>query len=221
MKIGKRLNRLCTLVGNRGVVIDVGTDHGKLAKKVLDEGQVDFVYATDISKKCLEKAENVLKNEISEQKAKCIVSDGLLGLDEIKKCDLVIIAGMGGNEIVKILSENKRWEEFFEFLLQPMQDAEILRGFLAEAGFKILSDEILEERGKFYSILKVRKITQNERTENLDELSKYFGKFYKTDESSDFKGFLEYTRKTLRGRAQYLTKNDLLKLNFCENILDE
>ncbi len=221
MKLGKRLKKLCLVVGKCEIIVDVGTDHGKLAKAVLESGQVNFVYATDISKKCLEKAEDELRDEISNSKAKCIVSDGLLGLQEIKNCDLVVIAGMGGNEIVKILSENKRENVFNRFLLQPMQDAEVLRGFLDEAGYRILSDEIIEERGKFYSILKVEKCLENENYENLDELAKYFGKYYKTDESEDFKAFLKYTRNTLRGRMQYLTKNDLLKLNFCENILDE
>ena len=47
-KMSKRLNHIFDLVSG-GVVADVGCDHGKLARRLLDEKKVDFIYVSDNS----------------------------------------------------------------------------------------------------------------------------------------------------------------------------
>lgn len=219
MKLSKRMKKLLQMVGACNTqILDIGADHGILSKAILDENLSENVVATDISEKCLEKAQNALLEYLKIGRARCVVSDGLLKLTDIQVCDMVIIAGMGGNEMVKILSQNPKREVFNKFLLQPMQDAEILRDYLQNNGYQITEDEIIEEHGKFYSVIKTVFSGQNS---SMDELAKYFGRFYKEDKSEDFKAFVRYTLKTLKSREKYLTKNDLLKLKFCENIVVE
>ncbi len=214
-----RLKKLLALVGyGNKLVIDIGADHGLLSKAILDENRSEFVVATDISSMCLKKSEALLDCYIKNNKAKCMVSDGLIGCGNIKMCDKVIIAGMGGNEIIKILSENPQKDIFNRFLLQPMQDADILRRFLSTNGYEIIKDEIIVERNKFYFVLEV---VNSAKSKKLDELEIAFGRFYKNNNSAEFISFINYTFNSLKAREKYLSKNDLLKLSFCEKIINE
>ena len=219
MGVGVRIKKLLELVGsNNNLVIDVGADHGILSKQILDNNQSEYVIATDISKRCLEKSEILLKGYIAKNLAKCVVSDGLKNCIDVTNCDLVIIAGMGGNEIVKILTENPNKKVFTRFLLQPMQDVEILRRFLSENGYNIVKDELIYEKGKFYFAMVVE---FSDEKMNLSENEIAFGRYYASDNSKEFKDFLNYTYKQLKAREKYLSKNDLLKLSFCEKIINE
>lgn len=219
MGVKVRLKKLLELVGsNNKLVIDVGADHGILSNQILENNQSEFVIATDISKRCLEKSEILLSNFVSSGRAKCVVSDGLKGCSDVKSCDLVIIAGMGANEIIKILTESPNKEVFKKFLLQPMQNTELLRRFLSENGYNILVDKLIYEKDKFYFAIVAEPSTKNM---NLSEIEIAFGRYYLTDNSEEFKDFLRYTYNKLKAREKYLSKNDLLKLSFCEKIINE
>lgn len=218
MKVNKRIKVLLDLVPNGCKrVIDVGADHGILSYLILENNKSEFVIATDISKKCLDKAEKLLQPYISSDRAVCIVSDGLNGVEDLKN-DLTIIAGMGGHEIVKILSNIIDKSTLDRFLLQPMQDADVLRYYLSRNGYTIINDLIIEDKGKFYSVI-LTKYTG--LSQPLDEVECFFGKDCRVDNSEDFIKFVNYTHKVLLERKEYLTKKDLLKLEFCENILSK
>ena len=60
---------------------------------------------------------------------------------------------MGGNEIVKILSQ-KRLNS--RFILVAHQDVFVLRKYLQQNGYAALKDYAVEEKGKFYDIIVAR-----------------------------------------------------------------
>ena len=97
----KRLLTIANLV-DRDKICDVGCDHGKLSKYLLDQNIVKEVIISDISKPSLQKAVDLLQNAGYHFDA--IVCDGLLGYAN-KQVDQCIIAGMGGDEIIKIIKE--------------------------------------------------------------------------------------------------------------------
>ena len=131
MRVGKRLEKILSLLNDKvGVVADIGTDHGILAFKILTELKADKVIATDISEPSLDKARELKDRYGFGNKFLCIAGDGLKPLKDENKIDIVVIAGMGGNEIVKILNEKPLNLKIDSFIFQPMQDAEILRQFL-------------------------------------------------------------------------------------------
>ena len=99
-----------------------------------------------------------------------------------------------------------------------MQDVEILRRFLSENGYNIVKDELIYEKGKFYFAMVVE---FSDEKMNLSENEIAFGRYYASDNSKEFKDFLNYTYKQLKAREKYLSKNDLLKLSFCEKIINE
>ncbi len=73
------------------------------------------------------------------------------GLEKVPECDLVLIAGMGGEEICSIL-KNAYIPRSFVF--QPMKNAKKLREYLLLNGACISVDEPFESGGKFYFVIK-------------------------------------------------------------------
>lgn len=214
MRKTKRLLKLLELVPQDSkIVFDVGCDHGILSALIILSGKAEKVYASDISKMSLAKTEVLAKGLHLEDKIECIHSDGLDNYDKNLTCDCVIIAGMGGNEIIKILSNIQNIENCKSFLLQPAQDFWVLREYLSGAGFKIEKDEIIEDKGKFYS--NIFCVRSNEKDE-LSDIQCYFGKCCEEDISVDFISFVNYTYTKLLERKDYLSDEDLKRLTFCK-----
>ena len=216
MKVNKRIKTLLDLVpfGCKNV-IDVGADHGILSYLILVNNKSEFVLATDISEKCLEKAEKLLQPYISCNRAKCMVLDGLNGVQDYKN-DLTIIAGMGGHEIVKILTNiiDKRIITASDFTKNENTGGY----YLSRNGYNVIIDLIIEDKGKYYSVILTK---YDGLSQPFDEVECFFGKYCRIDKSEDYIKFVNYTHKVLLSRKEYLTKKDLLKLEFCENILSK
>ncbi len=146
MVLGKRMTAIVSEIAG-GVIADVGCDHGKVSIAAAGKESVKAVYAIDISPSSLQKVIDAkAKNKLD--KIKPIVSDGL---DVIKAhIDQVIIAGMGGNEIISILSKTNPLPS--DMILVPHQDANKVRRYLSgKVGIK--KDYIVEENNKFYPII--------------------------------------------------------------------
>ena len=219
MKRSKRLLKLLELVpSNSKVVFDVGADHGILSALILNTGKSEMVYASDISEKSLNKTEILAKNLGLEEKLRCIVSDGLDNFDKSIESDMVIIAGMGGNEIVKILTKISDFSKYKAFLLQPAQDFYVLRQYLTTSGYEVVKDEIVEDKGKYYTNIICKK---SDKKTTFSEIQLYFGKDAIQDRSVDFIGFVNYTYNKLLAIKEYLGELDLKKFEFCESVLNK
>lgn len=209
MRVGRRLEKILTLIKpNCNRIIDVGTDHGFLAYKAINEKDVQVVYATDISEGSLNKAKELATKYHLEDRMVCVVSDGFKGLSG--EFDVAIIAGMGGNEIVKILEQCPPTVSVSEFLLQPMQDIEVLRKYLLGAGYKIEYDETILDRNKFYSVVQCKK---TETKNSFSFIDVVIGKTDKENNGQDFKQFLHYSIKKLEDREDFLSKEEQEKLD--------
>lgn len=141
----KRLKEICSHIPKVKMLADIGCDHGYCARYALENGLAQRVYITDISAQSLEKAKTLLSKEIEEGRCVPLVGDGLRVLPE--PC-AVLVAGIGGEEIVKILS----YDIPPVFLLQPMKNTEKVRRFLVERGCSISLDYTFED-GKFYDLI--------------------------------------------------------------------
>ena len=141
----ERLQQICAHIPASQAFADVGCDHGYCAQYVLQKRLAQRVYITDISEKCLQKAKTLLEKEIAKGRCIPLVGDGVSVLPE--PCT-VLIAGMGGEEIIKILSQKMPPV----FLLQPMKNSDKLRRFLIERNCKIILDYTFED-GLFYDFI--------------------------------------------------------------------
>jgi tRNA (adenine22-N1)-methyltransferase len=149
-----RLNRIFEKLEKCGVFADIGCDHGYIAKAMLDSGKCEKAIISDISAKCLSKAQELLEVYLCSGKAESVVSDGF---DKIGFCDQALIAGMGGETIMEILAAAP-WTKNGEhlLLLQPQTKIEELRVWLSEQGYCCVEEKLVLDKEKLYVVLLVR-----------------------------------------------------------------
>lgn len=160
-KIGKRLSACAGLVGNCGLkrdvrtLADVGTDHGLLPVYLVGTGVCEKAYASDINPKPLESARRAVCSYGLSEKISVVLSDGLKNLPLNELTD-VVCAGMGGELIVKILSEVSL-PDGIDLVLQPMTKAGFLRKWLYDHDYSV-DKEIAVSDGRFvYTVMRTMK----------------------------------------------------------------
>lgn len=142
----RRVELLCGYLPRCRVFADVGCDHGYCARYAVKNGLCESAIISDISEKSLQKAEKLLKNYIEEGKVRSVCCDGL----EKVSADGVLIAGMGGEEIIRIL---KNAYIPRAFTLQPMKNARRLRGYLLENGCLLTQDDLFCDGKNYYFVI--------------------------------------------------------------------
>lgn len=157
-----RLDELFSLIPACKTFADVGCDHGYVSYEMLKQNKAERVYFSDISEKCLSKAEKLLYPFIIKGVAKGYVSNGF---EKLPKVDCALVAGMGGEEIISILSNALTLPE--TLVLQPMKNTEKVRVCLIEKGYKILKDYTFFADKKYYDVILCEKgedsLTEDER----------------------------------------------------------
>lgn len=174
MRYSKRIQTLCSLLKPTTTFADVGCDHGYCSEYMLKNGLCEFAFLSDISKGSLEKATSLLKEFVQKGKAKGVLGDGFFGVPKDTK--EVLIAGMGGEEIVAILS-NERYGFMPElFLFQPMLNPDKLRAYILENGGFIERDYTFLADGKFYDVIVGRKREAGEEKQSYNAWEIEFGR---------------------------------------------
>lgn len=151
--LSKRLKTVADLVTPCEKVADVGTDHGYVPIYLVKENICQFAYAMDVNEGPLNIAKSNIAEEGLEDKIETILSDGFDNFGD-RDVDSVIIAGMGGDLIVDILA---RAGDFDELILSPHKRADLVRNFLSENGYTISDEKMVEDAGKYYSVIKAVK----------------------------------------------------------------
>ncbi len=154
-----RTDEIFCAVAPANVIADVGCDHGLVSEKLLKANKAKQVIFTDVSAKCLKKAETLLADFVANGSAKPYCVDGLQGVTE--PVEEVIIAGMGGEEIIKILSECLDRLPIKKLVLQPMKNCKEVRKFLIKRGFTIGLDYTFYYADKFYDLITAMKLPEN------------------------------------------------------------
>lgn len=146
----KRIEVIASLIEKSDALCDVGCDHGYVAEKALEYKRVNKVYVTDISKPSLDKAIELLSKSYPENFS-AYYTDGLTG---VPRAEQVVIAGMGGEEIIKIL--NKSAYKPVILILQPMKNTDKLRKFLHDNGYGIERDFTFFADKKYYDVMRAK-----------------------------------------------------------------
>lgn len=151
VKLTSRLSAAAGLCRRGVTVCDVGTDHAMLACYLAQTG-AKAVIASDVKEGPLDSA----RRTIAEQgvtNVTAVLSDGL---DRIDFADDVVICGMGGELIMKIISGCRFLSGDTRFILQPMSKADTLREQLCLNGFEIIEERTAKEGERFYTVMLVR-----------------------------------------------------------------
>ncbi|MBQ9730080.1 MAG: tRNA (adenine(22)-N(1))-methyltransferase TrmK [Clostridia bacterium] len=199
MAYSKRIRELCSLLCTTDTFADVGCDHGYCTEYMLKHGLCEHAWFSDVSKGSLAKAEALLGEYVLAGKATAVLGDGFFGVPA--SVGLVLIAGMGGSEIVSILSHKEHGFMPKRFVFQPMHDSEKLRRYILENGGYIERDYTFED-GKFYDVLVGRKRREGDPKNNYSALDYEFGQ---ENIKTKPQAFCKKIRKLLRGVEEYLS----------------
>lgn len=157
MKLSERLELVLSFVEHGESAADVGTDHGHVPVELVRRNVVKKAVAMDVRKGPLSRAtENIALAGLSGQ-IETRLSDGVTKLlpDE---ADSVVIAGMGGELIIKILENGRHmWDSVKQWVLSPQSEIFKVRRWLLENGFVIWKEDMVLEDGKYYTVMDVRR----------------------------------------------------------------
>lgn len=133
------------------VAADIGCDHAQLACW-LARNVSSSVIASDVRDGPLEAARRTV-SESGVSNVTIVKSDGL---DKIDYADDVIICGMGGELIARIISGCRFLNVDTRFILQPMTKANYLRCWLCENGYEIIEEKAAPDGGFLYTVMLVK-----------------------------------------------------------------
>lgn len=142
-----------------GRVIDVGSDHGLLAVSCLENDIAASVICTEIHEGPADHSKEALKEAGFEDRSQVFVTDGLNGI-KLEKGDVIVIAGMGGLNIIDIITrcmENETTERLKEvrFIIQAQKSNNLVRRFFSEKGFVFDDESVCTDRDFFYNIMRM------------------------------------------------------------------
>ncbi len=188
--LDNRLKMCADMISGKGTVCDVGTDHALLAAELIMSGKCKKVIASDIKEGPLEAAGRTVKKYSISDKVDLVLSDGLenVCLDDVSD---IVIAGMGGETIVKILENRAYALDGIRLILQPMSKPEILRKWLYDNNFQAITERAVVDGDKLYSVICAgydieasRKLTEFEAIAGFFEDDDELGKKYRQKEAA-------------------------------------
>lgn len=162
-----RLSAVCALIPPCALLLDVGCDHGLVAEYAVKSGTAKRVIASDISAGSLAKATKRLARYAA---AETRLGDGLRVLRPGEEPDCIVIAGLGGHTVMDVLTG---YTGSAALVLGAQKDVPALRTFLADNGWMITADGVVEDKGKFYDVIRAERGRMT-----LDRMQTQFGAFY-------------------------------------------
>ena len=217
----KRL-MLCAEMVKGDAAADIGTDHGYLPTHLVLQGKCTRCIAADINPMPLDAARKTVTENGVSTKVDIVLSDGLESVELTGITD-IIIAGMGGELIARIIDDCKTLhskDNDINLILQPMTRPEELRIYLYENGFEVTSERCVREGRFIYSVMCARFIGEKPAYE-MDEryihlgrtdITEGFGKEYALDRINKLKKAAEGMLKSKDSRQEGLQKAELVKM---------
>ena len=221
LPISKRLLLCDELVPPCGIVADVGTDHGYLAIHLLQTGKCARVIAADLREKPLESARTNAALYGVADKMTFVQTDGLCKI-EPGSFDALVLAGMGGDLIARILAEAP-WLDGgnYTLILQPQSAANELRRWLGERGWSIDREHLVRDGRFLYSVLAVRP----GQGRALSPGEQYVSPALRREEDPLYPAYLERMKRalelTVQGISQSADPADQARSEYFRSALNE
>ena len=153
MKLSNRLMAVAGFIEKGARVADIGTGDGHLPVYLAQNGLASYIIAADQSPASVETARrSAAKYDVSDEIV-FVASPGLSGIRDTD-ADTIVIAGMGGETILNILSDAP-WVKSsgVVLILQPQTKLDKLCTWLGENGFAIYDTALVRDRGRDYTVI--------------------------------------------------------------------
>jgi len=202
MKISKRLKTVSDLLSDNINVIDVGCDHALLDIYLFNNKKNINIIASDVKEGPLAQA----KKNIEKYGCKNIKVKLGNGIDTIESdTDTIVIAGMGGDTVIDILNNGKdKLSNIKSMVISPQSEWTKTREFVISLGFIIDEEVLLQDKNKYYLIIRFVKGNSTYTKEQLE-----FGPILLKNKSVEF---VNYYTKLLSDEVKILKKVPIFKI---------
>lgn len=162
MALSNRLEFLASFYEGEESIYDIGCDHGLLGLSFKTNPKVKDIYLIDPNPYSVD----LIKNTINAYITKPVLIHPLKISGEKTKIvspnSLIFIAGMGGKNIIEILSSwsEENFKNCSQIVLSPHRYILELREFLIKNGFRLIKEAVFFENDQFYEMFSVKKGTE-------------------------------------------------------------
>ena len=218
VEISLRLKMLFEMLPAGEKLGDVGTDHGFLPIYSIQNGKFKSAVASDLREGPLKIASQNIKSVNLDNRIETLLTPGLYGYND-KNCDVIVIAGMGGLTVCKIIED---WLNDCEkttyfpgnicFVLQPNTHEHIVRKFLWDNKFEIIDEQAIKDGNHVYVAYKGNFTLKKQ---NYSEIQCYTGKIMPERKSENdivyLKALLNKQKNILSGLQKRVQPDDETK----------
>ena len=217
MQLSKRLQYVADFITPEYILADIGTDHGFVPIYLVSHRGTPKAYALDINIGPLERADDHIAEAGLTDKIETRLSDGMHKL-YAGEAESILIAGMGGALMVKILSEGAHaLNTAKELILSPHTEADMVRCFIKASDFVIDREGMVYDAGKYYVVLHARRALEGEKA-----------KMYVDDEvqsadnmlSEAWQAYIRYGKMLIHEKAEVFIEFLNKERNTYRNILE-
>lgn len=166
-----RLERVAQYVRKNDRLADIGSDHAYLPCALVLDGTIDYAIAGEVVDGPYQAAKfHVAELELEDQ-IDVRFGNGLEVIELDDDITAITIAGMGGMLISSILDagfEAGKLSGKERLILQPNVKESTLRKWLVDHHYKVIAEEIVEEKHKLYEIMVAEKSDYSVKATNAD-----------------------------------------------------
>lgn len=145
--MNKRIKVIASYIDPNDKVADIGCDQAflsiLLAKNMLPS------LASDIRENIIKNVEEKIKKLKLDKIISLKVSDGTKNIPEY--IDTLVLSGMGSYTILKIINESTK--KYKKIITISNNNYDILRSNMLDLGYKVLCEEIIYDKNKFYNLI--------------------------------------------------------------------
>lgn len=154
LPISARLLACAKYIRQGETVADVGCDHGYLGIYLLQNGIAGKILASDINEGPLQAAQRNARKYGVFSKMSFHLCPGVRNIP--RDFDVMVCAGMGADTMLSIL-EDAPWlkSDRYRLILQCQSKTPLLRRFLSENGWQIVTESVLRDGRFLYTVMEV------------------------------------------------------------------
>ncbi|MCI8590515.1 MAG: SAM-dependent methyltransferase [Clostridiales bacterium] len=185
VRLDNRLKACASLVRG-GFAVDIGTDHAYVPIYLIQNHICTRVVASDVRMGPVQRAQRNIEAYGLAEVIQVVQADGLQS-EAFLGCSDVIIAGMGGDLIAKMIDQCS-WsrQKGVRYILQPMSKAERLRFYLWNHGYEIIEEMIAyDEKGAENRVYQILCCTYTGKKTDFTEIDLLIGKHERQDAHLD------------------------------------
>lgn len=157
-RLSPRLAAIAELIAPGSRVADVGTGHGKLPLALLSSGSAAYCLGTERSVTLLRQVARAPADAPWAPRLEHREGDGLAALNASDRIDTIVIAGLGGRTIVRILDAPAAAKLApSRLVLQPRTEHSLLRLWLSEHEWRPVAERLAPGRGRWHLTIAVER----------------------------------------------------------------